>query len=72
MPLEARAEMSERVPQDNELFPSEIDARIAAARFNAHNRNGRRAAAVSQHARGWVVLICQYAPVGYLSRDESK
>jgi hypothetical protein len=64
--------MSERAPQDNELFPSEIDARIAAARFNAHNKNGRRAAAALQHTRGWVVVICQYAPVGYLSRAESE
>ena len=64
--------MGERVPQDNELFPSEIDARIAAARFNARNRNGQRAAAVARHARGWVVVICQYSPVGYLSRAESE
>ena len=64
--------MSEGVPQDNELFPSEIDARIAAARFNARNGNGRRAAAVARHARGWVVMICQYSPVGYLSRVESE
>jgi hypothetical protein len=62
--------MSERAPQDNELFPTEVDARVAAAGFNARNGNGRRAAAVSRHARGWVVVICQYAPVGYLSRAE--
>ena len=68
----ARVEMSERVPQDNELFPTEVDARVAAVRFNARNGNGRRAAAVSQHARGWVVVICQYAPVGYLSWAESE
>jgi hypothetical protein len=64
--------MIEGVPKDNELFPSEVDARIAAVRFNARNGNGRRAAAVSQHARGWVVVICQYEPVGYLSRAESE
>ena len=62
--------MSERVPQDSELFP--LDARIAAARFNARNGNGRLAAAVARHARGWVVMICQYSPVGYLSRAESE
>ena len=64
--------MSEREPQDNELFPSEIDACIAAVRFNARNGNGLRAAAVARHARGWVVMICQYSPVGYLSRVESE
>ena len=70
--VRARAEMNERVPEDNELFPTEVDARVAAACFNARNGYGRRAAAVSQHARGWVVVICQYTPVGYLSRAESE
>ena len=64
--------MNERVPEDYELFPTEVDARIAAAHFNARNGSGRRAAAVSQHARGWVVVICQYTPVGYLSQVESE
>ena len=63
--------MNERVPEDNELFPTEVDARIAAAHFNARNGYGRRAA-VSQHAHGWVVVICQYTPVGYLSQAESE
>ena len=64
--------MNERVPEDNELFPTEVDARVAAARFNARNGYGRRAAAVSQHARGWVVVICQYTAVGFLSQAESE
>ena len=64
--------MNERVPEDNELFPTEVDARVAAAHFNARNGYGRRAAAVSQHAGGWVVVICQYTPVGYLSQAESE
>ena len=70
--VRARAEMNERVPEDYELFPTEVDARVAAARFNARNGYGRRAAAVSQHARGWVVVICQYTPVGYLSQVDSE
>ena len=64
--------MNERVPEDHELFPTEVDARVAAARFNARNGYGRRAAAVSQHAGGWVVVICQYTPVGYLSQVDSE
>ena len=72
MPLELAREMNERVPEDYELFPTEVDARVAAAHFNARNGYGRRAAAVSQHARGWVVVICQYTPVGYLSQVESE
>ena len=43
--------MNERVPEDNELFPTEVDARVAAAHFNARNGYGRRAAAVSPRAR---------------------
>ena len=62
--------MNERVPEDYELFPTEVDA--AAAHFNARNGYGRRAAAVSQHAGGCVVVICQYTPVGYLSQVESE
>jgi len=72
MPLELAREMNERLPEDYELFPTEVDARVAAARFNARNGYGRRAAAVSQHTRGWVVVICQYTPVGYLSQVESE
>ena len=64
--------MNKRVPEDNQLFPTEIDARVAAARFNARNGYGRRAAAVSRRAGGWAVVICQYTPVGYLSRAESE
>jgi hypothetical protein len=30
--------MSEGVPQNNELFPSEIDARIAAARIGTRHK----------------------------------
>jgi len=70
--VRVRAEMNQRVPENNELFPTEVDARVAAARFNARNGYGRRAAAVSQHTRGWVVVICQYTPVGYLSQAESE
>ena len=62
--------MNERVPEDYELFPTEVDARIAAAHFNARNRYCRQAAAVCQHAHKWVVVICQYSPVGYLSHAE--
>ena len=29
--------MNERVPEDYELFPTEVDARVAAAHFNAGN-----------------------------------
>ena len=44
--------MNERVPEDYELFPTEVDARIAAAHFNARNGYGRRAAAVSNTRAG--------------------
>ena len=52
--------------------PGLADGDFTSARFNARNGYGRRAAAVSQHAGGWAVVICQYTPVGYLSPAESE
>jgi hypothetical protein len=56
-----------RDPVDVEIFADEIDAKVSARAFNCDYVCGARSAVVERDPRGWVVKVCQYAPVVYLA-----
>jgi len=59
--------MDMRYPVDVEIFANEIDAKVEARVFNLAYLSGARSAVVERDPRGWVVRVCQYAPMGYLA-----